>query len=111
MLTLAHDGSGHLGVRKTYDRILRHFFWPSMKKDACMHLRTCSTCQLTGKPNQVIKPAPLLTIPAISQQFEYRIIDCVGPLPPAKSGSQYLLTVMCQSTNNCEVCGQGPDTV
>ena len=76
-----------------------------------MHLRTCSTCQLTGKPNQVIKPAPLLTIPAISQQFEYRIIDCVGPLPPAKSGSQYLLTVMCQSTNNCEVCGQGPDTV
>ena len=26
VLKLAHDGSGHLGVRKTYDRILRHFF-------------------------------------------------------------------------------------
>ena len=96
--TLAHDGSGHMGVRKTYDRILRHFFWPRMKKDVCMHLRTCSTCQLTGKPNQVIKPAPLLPILAICPPFEYLIIDCVGPLPPARSGSPYLLTVMCRST-------------
>jgi transposase InsO family protein len=26
------------------------------------------------------------------------IIDCVGPLPKTKSGSQYLLTIMCAST-------------
>ena len=84
MLTLAHDGSGHLGVRKTYDRILRHFFWPSMKKDACMHLRTCSTCQLTGKPNHVIKPAPLLPIPAICPPFEYLIIDLCGTTAPCE---------------------------
>lgn len=30
--------------------------------------------------------------------MEYLIIDCVGPLPPSKSGSQYALTVMCQAT-------------
>ena len=30
VLKLAHDGSGHLGVHKTYDRILCNFFWPGM---------------------------------------------------------------------------------
>ena len=55
-------------------------------------------CQLTGKPNQGIKPAPLQPIPAVSEPFERLIVDCVGPLPCAKSGCKYLLMVMCQST-------------
>lgn len=37
-------------------------------------------------------------IPAMGQPFEHLIIDCVGPLPPSKSGACYLLTIMCQST-------------
>ena len=69
-----------------------------MKKDVSRYIKTCRTCQMTGKPNQTIKPAPLFPIPAISQPFEHLIIDCVGPLPRSKSGSNYLLTVMCQST-------------
>lgn len=28
VLKASHDQSGHLGVRKTYDYILRYFFWP-----------------------------------------------------------------------------------
>lgn len=34
VLRLAHDHqlAGHLGITKTYDRILRHFFWPGLKK-------------------------------------------------------------------------------
>ncbi len=42
--------------------------------------------------------APLQPIPAVSQPFEHLIVDCVGSLPRSKSGSSYLLTVMCQST-------------
>ena len=98
VLKLAHEGSGHLGVQKTYDRVLRHFFWPRLKRDVAAHVKTCHTCQLTSKPNQILKPAPLSPIPAISQPFEHLIIDCVGPLPRSKSGAIYLLTVMCQST-------------
>ena len=49
---MAHETSlaGHLGVSKTYNKILNH------------------------------------------------IIDCVGPLPKTKSGSEFLLAVMCAST-------------
>lgn len=81
-----------------YDRILRHFFWPHLKKAVSAYIRLCHTCQLTGKPNQKLKPVPLKPIPAISQPFEHLIIDCVGPLPPSKSRATYLLTVMCQAT-------------
>ncbi|XP_039531236.1 uncharacterized protein LOC120481582 [Pimephales promelas] len=99
VLESSHDKfAGHFGVRKTYDRILRHFFWPKLKKDVSQYIKTCHTCQLIGKPNQKIKPAPLFPIPAVSPPFEHLIIDCVGPLPRSKSGSIYLLTVMCAST-------------
>ena len=98
VLRTSHDQLGHLGVCKTYDYILKYFFWPCMKRDVSRYIKTCHTCHMAGKPNQNIKPAPLFPIPAISQPFEHLMIDCVGPLTRSKSGSNYLLTVMCQST-------------
>ena len=99
VLRSAHGGvSGHFGVRKTYCRLLEHFYWPKVRRDVAAFVKTCHVCQITGKPNQSIKPAPLCPIPAVGQPFEHLIIDCVGPLPPSKSGCAYLLTVMCQAT-------------
>ncbi len=61
VLKISHDKlAGHLGVKKTYDRILR-FFWPKLKKDVSKYIKTCHTCQLTGKPNQKIKPASIVS--------------------------------------------------
>lgn len=100
ILSLAHDHllSGHLGVTKTYNRILQHFFWYGLKRDVVQFCKTCHVCQYAGKPNQVIPPVPLIPIPVIGEPFEHVIVDCVGPLPKAKSGNQFLLTVMCTAT-------------
>lgn len=100
VLRLAHDHhfAGHLGINKTTDRITRHFFWPGLKRDVVKYCKTCHICQVTGKPNQVIPPAPLQPIPVTSEPFENVILDCVGPLPRTKSGNQYLLTIMCSLT-------------
>lgn len=100
VLSLAHEHlwSGHLGINKTYNRVLQHFFWPGLKSDVVRYCKTCSTCQAVGKPNQVVPPAPLRPIPAVGEPFEHVIIDCVGPLPKTKSGNQFLLTAMCVST-------------
>lgn len=46
----------------------------------------------------MIAPAPLYPIPVVKNPFEHLTIDCVGPLPPSKTGSIYILTVMCQTT-------------
>ena len=81
VLSLAHDHlwSGHLGIAKTYDRVLKHFFWPGLKRDVARFCRTCHVCQVTGKPNQVIKPAPLHLIPAMGEPFEHVLLDCWSP--------------------------------
>ncbi|KAI5625238.1 hypothetical protein C0J50_15204 [Silurus asotus] len=100
VLSLAHDHpcSGHAGIRKTYQRILRYFFWPSIKSDVIRYCKTCNTCQVVGKPNQVVPPAPLNPIVVSTDPFERIIVDCVGPLPKTSSGNCYLLTVMCAAT-------------
>ena len=100
IMNLAHEipMSGHLGVNKTYHKILNHFYWPGLKSDVSQHCKSCHTCKMVGNPNQTIRKAHLQPIPAFDEPFSRIIIDCVGPLPKTKSGCQYLLTIMCAST-------------
>lgn len=32
VLRVAHDKGGHFGMRKTYLHVLKHFFWPQVKR-------------------------------------------------------------------------------
>ncbi|XP_076843961.1 uncharacterized protein LOC143488888 [Brachyhypopomus gauderio] len=100
VLQTAHDvpWSGHMGIRKTYHRVLQNFFWPGLKADVKEYCSSCETCQKVGKPNQVIPPVPLRPIPVVGEPFDTILMDCVGPLPKTKAGNQYLLTIMCMST-------------
>ena len=100
IIELAHGTplAGHLGVRKTCQKVLQHLYWPRLKSDVAQYCRSCHICQVVGKPNQKIPPAPLLPIPAFEEPFSRILIDCVGPLPKTKAGHQYLLTIMCTST-------------
>ena len=100
VLTLGHDHdfAGHLGINKSYHRIMHYFFWPGLKSDVVKHCRSCHACQIAGKPNQGIRPAPLHPIPVIGEPFERIILDCMGPLPKSKSGHRFLLTIMCAAT-------------
>ena len=100
ILSIAHESpmSGHLGINKTYHKIINHFYWPGLKSDVSKYCKTCHTCQMVGKPNQTIPKAQLQPIPAFDEPFSRILIDCVGPLPRTKSGNGYLLTIMCTST-------------
>ncbi|XP_076033590.1 uncharacterized protein LOC143020752 [Oratosquilla oratoria] len=95
ILSIAHDGvGGHLGVRKTYAKILSHFYWPKLKRDVSTYCRTCRPCQVAGKPNPTVKPYPLQPIPVVKEPFSKIIIDCVGPLPKTPLGFQFLFTIV-----------------
>ena len=100
ILSIAHESpmSGHLGINKTYHKIINHFYWPGLKSDVSKYCKTCHTCQIVGKPNQTIPKAQLQPIPTFDEPFSRILIDCVGPLPRTKSGNEYLLTIMCTST-------------
>nr|XP_054757359.1 uncharacterized protein LOC129263473 [Lytechinus pictus] len=100
ILKMAHElpMAGHVGIRKTEDRIMRHFYWPKMHKDVVHFCKTCHTCQIIGKAQPSIKPAPLIPIPAFDEPFTRVLVDCVGPLPRTRSGHRFLLTIMDLST-------------
>ncbi len=101
---MAHDHqlAGHLGVNKTSDQMLRHFFWPGLKKDVAKYCRTYHVRQVAGKANSALPPAPLYPIPAVGEPFDRVIVDCVGPLPRSKSSNKFLLTNMCAMTRFSE---------
>ncbi|XP_063408799.1 uncharacterized protein LOC134692279 [Mytilus trossulus] len=100
IIGFAHDTplAGHLGIRKTCLKILQHFYWPRLRNDVAEYCKSCHICQVVGKPNQKIPPAPLLPIPAFDEPFSRVLVDCFGPLPKTKTGNAYLLTIMCTST-------------
>ena len=87
-----------MDVNKTRQKILNHFYWPSLRKKVAEFCKSCDACQMVGKPNRIIPKAPLQPIPAVQEPFSRIIVDCVGPLPKTRSENQYLLTIMCAST-------------
>ena len=87
ILSLAHESplAGHLGVNKTYNTVLTHFYWPGLRKDVVKLCTACHICQVVGKPNQKSHSALPKPIPAVGEPFSRVLIDCVGPLPKTKS--------------------------
>ena len=100
LLKMAHDHklAAHIGCKKTLDSITRYFWWPGIRKDVSTHCQNCDICQRAGKPNQVIKQAPLIPIPRFDEPFDRVLIDIVGPLPKTRSGNEYMLTIMDMAT-------------
>ncbi|XP_066962056.1 uncharacterized protein [Macrobrachium rosenbergii] len=98
LLDLAHSAESHLGISKIYKRLLEDYYWPGMKADVERHIESCHPCQVMGKPNQKIPPAPLVPITVSNSPFEKVIVDCVGPLPKTKKQNEYILTVLCPTT-------------
>jgi len=82
LLQIAHEisAAGHLGVAKTKSRLKRHFFWPSISGDTKSFCRSCDVCQRLGKDKKPV-PAPLQSMPLVSEPFAQVSIDIIGPLP------------------------------
>lgn len=82
-LAIDHAMAGHFGVNKTFQRVTRYFYWPGLRASVAEYCRSCHACQNAGKPNQVMRLAPVVGEPS-----ECLILDCVWPLPKSKSGHQ-----------------------
>ncbi len=62
----------------------------------CKHIRSCHTCQITGKPNQKVAccsvAAYFRRFPFPSSVRAFDKLTVLGPLPRSKTGHQYLLS-------------------
>ena len=57
VLRLAHETlmSGHLGIKKTLDRVVSEFFWPRVCGDVARFCKSCDICQRTIQKGRVTK--------------------------------------------------------
>ena len=99
VLKLAHDSvfGGHMGERKTRERIRLSFYWPELRQSVHKYVASCNECQLRSrvvtKDRVPITPVTRADIP-----FQVLNMDCIGPLdPPSAQGHKYCLCII----DNC----------
>ena len=100
VLELAHSGllGGHLGIKKTLDRVLMNFYWPGLHGDVHRFCQSCDVCQRTIPKGRVSK-VPLQKMPVVGTPFQKIAIDLVGPIfPLSDRGHRYILSVVDYAT-------------
>ena len=89
---------GHLGIKKTQNRIAAVFYWPKMQSDVKKFCRSCDKCQRTVQKGR-LPLAPFGKMPIIEQPFKRVTIDIIGPLTPkSENGHKYILTIVDYAT-------------
>ena len=100
VVEVAHDSifGGHLGIKKTKDRIQTNFYWPGMQGNITSFCRSCDVCQKTTAKGSVSR-VPLGDMPLIDMPFRRVAVDLVGPIsPPSEKGHRYILTLVDYAT-------------
>lgn len=51
VMSLEHDSpmAGDIGVNKTHNRLLTHFYWPNIRRDIAEWARSRHICKVVGK--------------------------------------------------------------
>lgn len=96
VLKKSHDdiNSGHLGVRKTFYRIKKDFFWFNMLKDVKNYVNNCETCAKYKVSQQ--HPFGLMGQHRdVSRPWQVISLDLMGPFPRSKTGNTMLLVMSC----------------
>ena len=100
VMRLAHESllGGHMGTKKTADRIMSCFHWPGIQGDISRFCRSCDICQRTIPKGRVCK-VPLGQMPLIEEPFKRVAIDIVGPIAPMSDRkNRYILTIVDYAT-------------
>ena len=93
-----HPFAGHLGIDKTYKKIIERYFWPTIYKDVRKYVLSCLSCQ-KRKADKTPTYGHMQTSPKISgRPFERFTIDFVGPISPSSNGCAYILVGTCATT-------------
>ena len=87
-----HDSiiGGHLGTRKTLEKVQHWFYWPGQRRDVEQWCNKCLVCNSRKSPPK--RRAPL-EVSKVDRPLEWVAMDILGPLPETPRGSKYILVV------------------
>ena len=103
VIRLSHDTliGGHWGRDKTWYRVSRHHYWPTLRRDVELYVSTCSVC--SRQKNKPKNKARLQHYQA-GCPGERIHMDFMGPFTTSAKGNRYVLSIIDQFTKWIEVC-------
>jgi len=93
--------SGHLGKKKTEQKVLHNFYWYGLKEDVKLWVTQCDVCAAVKAPPKHPK-APIGDM-RVGAPMDRISMDILGPLPLTPRGNKYILVVFDYFTNWVEV--------
>lgn len=100
VMRIAHDTpmGGHLGAKKTRERIWAEFYWPGMCCEIRRYCQSCDRCQRITPRGRTSK-VPLVKMPLVDLPFDRVAVDLVGPVTPASDrGNRFILVMVDYAT-------------
>ena len=82
---------GHLGIKKTIEKLRRRAYWVKYKLNVIDWFRKCALCQKRKYPTKSMK-APMKQY-QVGEPMERIAIDILGPLPESNAGNKYIMIV------------------
>jgi hypothetical protein len=94
IMTALHQSAigGHFGIRATYQRIKKIFYWQGMKKDVESFVTTCPVCQ-RSKHENCKYPRLLDPLPTPDMAWAHVSLDFIEGLPKSQ-GKEVILVVV-----------------
>ncbi len=91
VLQSGHDSitSAHLGVKKTYSKLQKKFFWYQLKTSVSEWIRKCAKCGARKSPNR--KARARLTEYTVGAPLDRVDTDVLGPFPVSSSGNRFIV--------------------
>ncbi len=83
--------AGHLGYKKTRDKVLQTFYWFNIRQDIHTYVQSCDLCSSIKKPPKRPK-APLGNM-ITGAPLDRISSDIAGPFPISNIGNRYILVV------------------
>ena len=100
LLIAAHqyNWSAHIGKNKTFNRLIKHFYWNKIRTDVSNFCNTCRVCLLLGKA-KIPPKAPLIKVAIEDEPFRRIVVDLCETLPACnETNNRFIFTAVDKCT-------------
>ena len=97
LIFLAHNNTGHVSGKYTYERIAHNWFWPNMQSDIENFCRSCHECAKI-KPSSHYICLPLEKMTLTAKEFGDRLHIYLLNMPASVEGHVAILTAVDAAT-------------
>ena len=92
---------GHLGIKKTAEKILQKHYWFNLRDDIKVWVQRCNTCASSKLLSK--KPRAPLGDMRVGAPMDRISLDILGPFPRSYKGNQYIQVITCAFSKWVEI--------